>query len=52
MMHDFIITEDHAVFLDSPIVFNMEALGNGPMVHVAARERHPHRGDAPTGHGR
>ncbi len=32
MMHDFIITEDHAVFLDSPIVFNMESLGEGPMV--------------------
>ena len=32
MMHDFIITERHAVFLDSPIVFNMENLGNGPMV--------------------
>ena len=32
MMHDFIITEDHAVFLDSPIVFNMDSLGDGPMV--------------------
>jgi carotenoid cleavage dioxygenase-like enzyme len=32
MMHDFVITEDHAVFLDSPIVFNMETLGQGPMV--------------------
>jgi len=32
MMHDFIITEKHTVFLDSPIVFNMENLGNGPMV--------------------
>ena len=32
MMHDFVITEDHAVFLDSPIVFNMESLGHGPMV--------------------
>ena len=32
MMHDFVITERHAVFLDSPIVFNMENLGNGPMV--------------------
>ncbi len=32
MMHDFIITEEHAVFLDSPIAFNMEALGTGPMV--------------------
>jgi carotenoid cleavage dioxygenase len=32
MMHDFVITEHHAVFLDSPIVFNMENLGNGPMV--------------------
>jgi carotenoid cleavage dioxygenase len=31
MMHDFVITEDHAVFLDSPIVFNMESLGDGPM---------------------
>jgi len=32
MMHDFVITEEHAVFLDSPIVFNMESLGEGPMV--------------------
>lgn len=32
MMHDFVITEHHAVFLDSPIVFNMDALGEGPMV--------------------
>ncbi len=32
MMHDFIITEDHAVFLDSPIVFDIANLGKGPMV--------------------
>ena len=32
MMHDFIITEDHAVFLDSPVAFNMDSLGEGPMV--------------------
>jgi len=32
MMHDFIITEDHAVFLDSPIVFDLEAMGKGPLV--------------------
>jgi carotenoid cleavage dioxygenase-like enzyme len=32
MMHDFIITEDHAVFLDSPIVFDIENFGKGPMV--------------------
>lgn len=32
MMHDFVITDRHAVFLDSPIVFNMESLGDGPMV--------------------
>jgi carotenoid cleavage dioxygenase len=32
MMHDFVTTEEHAVFLDSPIVFNMETLGQGPMV--------------------
>ena len=31
MMHDFVITEDHAVFLDSPIVFDLEHLGEGPM---------------------
>jgi carotenoid cleavage dioxygenase-like enzyme len=31
MMHDFVITEHHAVFLDSPIVFNM-AFDGGPMV--------------------
>ncbi len=32
MMHDFLITEDHAVFFDSPIVFDVENLGKGPMV--------------------
>lgn len=32
MMHDFIITEHHAVFLDSPIVFDVANLGRGPMV--------------------
>ncbi len=32
MMHDFVITEDHAVFLDSPIVFDLENMGSGSMV--------------------
>ncbi len=32
MMHDFIITEHHAVFLDSPIVFDVANMGKGPMV--------------------
>ncbi len=32
MMHDFIITEHHAVFLDSPIVFDVANMGTGPMV--------------------
>lgn len=32
MMHDFIITEHHAVFLDSPIVFDLSLLGTGAMV--------------------
>ncbi len=32
MMHDFVITEHHTVFLDSPIVFNVETIGQGPMV--------------------
>ena len=32
MMHDFVITEHHAVFLDSPIVFDVANLGKGPMV--------------------
>ncbi|MEJ5255709.1 MAG: carotenoid oxygenase family protein [Acidimicrobiales bacterium] len=32
MMHDFVITEEYAVFLDSPIVFNVETIGHGPMV--------------------
>ena len=27
MMHDFVITEQHAVFLDSPIVFDVANLG-------------------------
>ena len=26
MMHDFLITEDHAVFMDSPVTFNMEGI--------------------------
>ncbi len=29
MMHDFLITEDHAVFMDSPIVFDLDALSRG-----------------------
>ena len=32
MMHDFVITEDHAVFFDSPIVFDVTGLGEGSMV--------------------
>jgi len=33
MMHDFVITETHAVFMDSPVVFDMKALGTSePMV--------------------
>jgi len=32
MMHDFVITEHHAVFLDSPIVFDVANMGKGPMV--------------------
>jgi carotenoid cleavage dioxygenase len=33
MMHDFVVTADHAVFLDTPIVFDLENLGKGPMVN-------------------
>ncbi len=43
MMHDFVITEDHAVFLDSPIVFDLENLGEGPHDAVESRERDAHR---------
>lgn len=33
MMHDFVITQKYAVFLDSPIVFDMESMMcGGPMV--------------------
>jgi len=32
MMHDFVITEHHAVFLDSPLVFDLENLGKGSLV--------------------
>ncbi len=33
MMHDFVITEEHAVFMDSPVVFNIEAVATGePMM--------------------
>ena len=36
MIHDFLITDEHAVFLDSPIVFNMNALNDGgPMVQYS-----------------
>ena len=53
MMHDFVITEDHAVFMDSPVTFDMEARRHrrvdGP---VATRERHPPRRDASPRHRR
>ena len=29
MMHDFVITDTHALFLDAPAVFNLEAVMNG-----------------------
>ena len=29
MMHDMLITEEYSVFMDSPIVFDMEALSTG-----------------------
>lgn len=33
MIHDFLITDEHAVFIDSPIVFNIHAITEGgPMV--------------------
>ena len=33
MMHDFLVTEEYAVFMDSPVVFNMEGLASGePMM--------------------
>jgi carotenoid cleavage dioxygenase len=32
MMHDFLITEQHAVFFDSPIVFDVTRLDTGAMV--------------------
>jgi carotenoid cleavage dioxygenase len=32
MIHDMIMTEHHAVFLDSPYVFDLANLGKGPMV--------------------
>ncbi len=33
MMHDFILTERYAVFMDSPVVFSpLEEIGKGPMV--------------------
>jgi carotenoid cleavage dioxygenase-like enzyme len=32
MMHDLVITDTHTVFLDSPVVFDMENLGKGPLV--------------------
>lgn len=32
MIHDFVITERHAVFLFSPLVFDLANLGRGPLV--------------------
>ena len=32
MMHDMVMTEHYAVFLDSPFVFDIANLGKGPMV--------------------
>jgi len=32
MMHDFILTDQYVVFLDSPIVFDVANIGKGPMV--------------------
>ncbi len=32
MMHDLVMTEHHAVFLDSPFVFDIANLGKGPLV--------------------
>ena len=52
MMHDFLITEEHVVFMDSPIVLNIGDADGGP---VAAWK--PENGTrlgrhAPPGHGR
>lgn len=32
MIHDMVMTEHHAVFLDSPYVFDLANIGTGPMV--------------------
>ncbi|MCC5951899.1 MAG: carotenoid oxygenase family protein [Acidimicrobiia bacterium] len=32
MIHDMIMTEQHAVFLETPYVFDLENIGKGPMV--------------------
>jgi carotenoid cleavage dioxygenase len=32
MIHDFVVTPDHAVFLESPYVFDLANLGSGPLV--------------------
>ena len=32
MMHDMVLTEDYAVFLDSPVVFDVANIGKGPLV--------------------
>lgn len=34
MMHDFLITEEFTVFMDSPVVFNMEGMANGEPLMV------------------
>ena len=42
MMHDMLITENYSVFMDSPIVFDMDGLANvvyAPFVVV--RGQHP-----------
>jgi carotenoid cleavage dioxygenase-like enzyme len=51
MMHDFVITRDHVVFLDSPALFDAQSMmSGGPMVRWAPEEGTrigvmPRRGD-------
>ena len=52
MMHDMLITEQHAVFMDSPLVFDMDAMATGDSMVQWKQENGtrigvmPRRGDA------
>ena len=50
MMHDFMITRDHAIFMDLPVVFDLDEPGGA--ARVGRQLRRPHRHHAAHGHQR